>query len=102
MERTGAEPIREVACGELARDAEADGNVSASEPKSPGVSGLLLEDRLCLRDCVLTGLVATPFGEGAFAGDKATSVLGVSTTRKIRGCRKAEGSGTRGLVVDGV
>ena len=94
--------MREVAGGELARDTEAEGKRSASEPKSPGVSGLLLDEKLCRRDWLLPDLAVDTGADGAFVLGGGTSVLGVSTTRKIRGWRRTDESETRETVVNGV
>ena len=78
--------MRLVGGGELARDTDADAYVSASEPKSPGgLSGRLVDDKLCRRDPCLVGPVADAATDDAFTTGTAASGFGVSTTRKTRG-----------------
>lgn len=101
IERTGAEPIRDEAGGEFVRDAEVEGKKSASDPKSPGVSGLLFDDKLCLLDRDLSTVAVDVIGAALVVG-KGAPGLGVSTTRRMRGCRGADESETRDAAVSGV
>lgn len=102
MERTGAEPIRDDAGGELAREPDVEGKKSASDPKSPGVSGLLLDDKLGLLDRDFsTVMVEVAPGAAPPAGTDAPG-FGVSTTRRMRGCRGTGEFEARDVVVNGV
>lgn len=94
--------MREDAGGEFAREADVDGKRSASDPKSPGVSGLLLDDKLCLLDRDLSTVAVEVASGAAPPAGRGAPGLGVSTTRRMRGCRGAEESETRDVVVNGV
>ena len=81
MDRTGADPIRDEAGGEFAREIDAEVDWSPSDTPSPGDSGLL-------RDEILGRLERTLVAAGLDEIDRladiggGVSFLGVSTTRK--------------------
>lgn len=94
--------MREDAGGEFAREAEVEGKRSASDPKSPGVSGLLLDDKLGLLDRDLSTVVVEVAPAAVPPAGIGAPGFGVSTTRRMRGCRGAEESDMRDVVVNGV
>lgn len=94
--------MRDDAGGELAREADVEGKKSASDPKSPGVSGLLLDDKLGLLDRDFSSATVEVAPGAAPPAGRGAPGFGVSTTRRMRGCRGAGESEARDVVVNGV